>query len=57
MIVCNHVAASQSVYKLLSEEFTDIRLLHARFNAEDRFRIEKEIQSDKPPKILLLHRQ
>lgn len=53
LIVCNHVAASQSVYKLLSEEFTDIRLLHARFNAEDRFRIEKEIQSDKPPKILV----
>lgn len=53
LIVCNHVATSQNVYKLLSEEFTDIRLLHARFNTEDRMDIEAKIQSSKPPRILV----
>lgn len=53
LIVCNHVATSQNIYKLLREEFTDIKLLHARFNAEDRMNIEANIQSDKLPRILV----
>lgn len=53
LIVCNHVATSQKVYEKLREKFKDIRLLHARFNAEDRFNIEREIQADNPPNILV----
>jgi CRISPR-associated endonuclease/helicase Cas3 len=53
LIVCNHVATSQKVYEKLWDEFKDIKLLHARFNAEDRFKIESKIQSNNPPKILV----
>lgn len=53
LIVCNHVATSQKVYEKLQEEFKDIRLLHARFNGEDRSKIEVEIQGDSPPRILV----
>ena len=53
LIVCNHVATSQKVYEKLREEFKDTKLLHARFNAEDRFNIELKIQSDIPPRILV----
>ncbi|MBI5181341.1 MAG: CRISPR-associated helicase Cas3' [Nitrospirae bacterium] len=53
LIVCNHVATSQRVYEKLREEFKDTKLLHARFNAEDRFRIESIIQSNNPPRILV----
>lgn len=53
LIVCNHVATSQKVYEKLREEFKDTKLLHARFNAEDRFNIELKIQSDIPPSILV----
>lgn len=53
LIVCNHVATSQKVYEKLQEEFKDIRLLHARFNGEDRSKIESEIQGDSPPRILV----
>ena len=35
------------------DEFKDVHLLHARFNAEDRFRIESEIQGNNPPRILV----
>jgi CRISPR-associated endonuclease/helicase Cas3 len=53
LIVCNHVATSQKVYEKLKEEFKDIKLLHARFNAVDRFNIESIIQSNNPPRILV----
>lgn len=53
LIVCNHVATSQKVYVKLQEIFKDIRLLHARFNAADRSNIEREIQSDNPPNVLV----
>ena len=53
LIVCNHVVTSQKVYEKLQEKFKDVRLLHARFNAEDRSNIEGEIQSDNPPNILV----
>lgn len=53
LIVCNHVTTSQTVWKKLQEEFNDVMLLHARFNAEDRFRIESKIQSNTPPRVLI----
>jgi len=53
LIVCNHVATSQAVWRKIKERFNDTKLLHARFNAEDRFRIESEIQSKKPPQVLV----
>ncbi len=53
LIVCNHVATSQKVYEKLQEEFKNIKLLHSRFNAEDRFKIESIIQSNSPPMILV----
>lgn len=53
LIVCNHVATSQAVWRRIKKRFNDTKLLHARFNAEDRFRIESEIQSKKPPKVLV----
>lgn len=53
LIVCNHVATSQNVYKILRNEFNDTKLLHARFNAEDRMNIETQIQSKTPPRILV----
>ncbi len=53
LIVCNHVATSQTVWKTLDKEFGNVLLLHARFNAEDRSRIESAIQGKKPPRILV----
>lgn len=55
LIVCNHVATSQQVWKHLREErkFQDVMLLHARFNGEDRNRIEKRITSEAKPTILV----
>ncbi len=53
LIVCNHVATSQAVWKRLYEEFNDARLLHARFNYKDRSEIESKIQGDNPPRILV----
>lgn len=53
LIVCNHVATSQKVFEKLHREFKDVRLLHARFNAEDRFKIESIIQGETPPRILV----
>lgn len=53
LIVCNHVATSQQVFGEFQKEFKDVRLLHARFNAEDRFKIETAIQADNPPRILV----
>ncbi len=53
LIICNHVATSQIVWARLNAVFDGVLLLHARFNAEDRFRIESAIQGKKPPRILV----
>jgi CRISPR-associated endonuclease/helicase Cas3 len=53
LIVCNHVDTSQKVYKRLCDDFMDVKLLHARFNAKDRMDIELEIQGNTPPRILV----
>jgi CRISPR-associated endonuclease/helicase Cas3 len=53
LIVCNHVATSQEVWKRMSGVFEDAALLHARFNSKDRADIEKKIQSDKRPRVLI----
>jgi CRISPR-associated endonuclease/helicase Cas3 len=49
LIVCNHVAVSQQVWRFLREErnFDNALLLHARFNGEDRNRIEQAITAKK----------
>ncbi|MDQ3748798.1 MAG: CRISPR-associated helicase Cas3' [Acidobacteriota bacterium] len=45
LIFCNHVKTSQQVYDELKNEygFTDITLLHSRFNGRDRTKIETKI--------------
>jgi CRISPR-associated endonuclease/helicase Cas3 len=45
LIVCNHVAISQQVWRYLRYErdFNNALLLHARFNGRDRNRIERAI--------------
>ncbi|MDQ1317089.1 MAG: CRISPR-associated helicase Cas3, partial [Candidatus Poribacteria bacterium] len=53
LIICNHVATSQAVYEKVRNAFSDVKLLHARFNAEDRFKIEEAIQSKNPPRVLV----
>lgn len=55
LIVCNHVKSSQGIYSLLKKEFAkeDIKLLHGRFNQEDRNRIEIEIIKQSLPRILV----
>lgn len=54
LIVCNYVATSQDVCKHLKEQgVTDFLLLHARFNAMDRYRIEDQITSNNPPRVLV----
>ena len=55
LIVCNHVDTSRKIYKKFKECFNinEIKLFHARFNANDRFNIENIIQSKNPPKILI----
>lgn len=54
LIVCNHVATSQAVWRTLCDDY-DIAaaLLHARFNARDRARIERDITSATPPRVLV----
>jgi CRISPR-associated endonuclease/helicase Cas3 len=54
LIVCNHVATSQAVWCGLRDECgIDAALLHARFNARDRTRIERDITSTTPPRVLV----
>lgn len=54
LIICNHVATSQTVFREIRKIFgEDVCLLHARFNAEDRFKIETRITGTRPPKILV----
>lgn len=52
LVVCNHVATSQSAFQQLCGEF-DAMLLHSRFNGRDRNRIEQAITSKKKPKVLV----
>ncbi len=54
LIVCNHVATSQAVWRTLRSDYgIDAALLHARFNARDRARIERDITSAAPPPVLV----
>lgn len=55
LIVCNHVKTSQEIYSFLKEKFPkeNIKLLHSRFNQEDRNRIENEILNNVLPKVLV----
>ncbi|CAG0995991.1 CRISPR-associated nuclease/helicase Cas3 [Methanosarcinales archaeon] len=55
LIVCNHVRTSQEIYSLLKERLQgeDIKLLHGRFNQEDRNRIEDGIINKSLPKVLV----
>ncbi|MBT9165930.1 MAG: CRISPR-associated endonuclease/helicase Cas3 [Chloroflexi bacterium] len=54
LIVCNHVATSQTVWRALREEYDlPAALLHARFNSRDRARIEGEITGREPPQVLV----
>jgi CRISPR-associated endonuclease/helicase Cas3 len=49
LIVCNHVAISQQVWRFFRDErgFNNALLLHARFNGRDRSRIEQAITAKK----------
>lgn len=54
LIVCNHVATSQTVWRTLRDDYgIAAALLHARFNARDRARIERDITSAAPPRVLV----
>ncbi len=55
LIVCNHVKTSQEIYSILKKRFLDenTKLLHSRFNQEDRNRIEDEIIDKALPKVLI----
>lgn len=54
LIVCNYVATSQEIAKTLEKESIEFCLLHARFNSDDRFKIEKKITDrDNPPRVLV----
>ncbi len=54
LIVCNYVATSQEVCRQLEQgNIKEYILLHARFNSEDRSRIEEAITSKTPPRILV----
>jgi CRISPR-associated endonuclease/helicase Cas3 len=54
LIVSNHVATSQAVWRALRlDHGIAATLLHARFNGRDRARIERDITSDNPPRVLV----
>ncbi len=53
LIICNYVATSQEVAQALKKNGIEFRLLHARFNSEDRFLIEEKITSNNPPRVLV----
>jgi CRISPR-associated endonuclease/helicase Cas3 len=53
LVVCNYVATSQEVAKNLKAKGIEFSLLHARFNQEDRFKIEKKITDINPPRVLV----
>lgn len=47
LIVCNHVATSQTVWEFFNKRFNDVTLLHSRFNGRDRSHIEQKITARK----------
>jgi CRISPR-associated endonuclease/helicase Cas3 len=54
LVVCNHVRTAQAVYDYMRPVFgLEARLLHGRFNQEDRNRIETEIVGQHLPKVLV----
>lgn len=54
LIVCNYVATSQDVCRELTKnDIRDFVLLHARFNSDDRSKIEEWITSKNPPRVLV----
>lgn len=54
LLICNHVATSQILYKKLTEDYKiNATLFHARFNSCDRNKIETAITSKYPPKVLI----
>jgi CRISPR/Cas system-associated endonuclease/helicase Cas3 len=54
LAVCNHVRTAQAVYDYIRPVFgVEARLLHGRFNQEDRNRIETEIVGQHLPKVLV----
>jgi CRISPR-associated endonuclease/helicase Cas3 len=54
LIVCNHVATSQAVWRALCDHYgVTASLLHSRFNTRDRSRIEQEITGPSPPRVLV----
>jgi CRISPR-associated endonuclease/helicase Cas3 len=54
LVVCNHVATSQTVWRSLKEDYGfEPVLLHSRFNGRDRASIEAAITGDAPPRILV----
>lgn len=53
LVVANHVASAQTIYRSLSRGLLDPRLLHGRFCADDRARIEQHITSGSPPRLLV----
>ncbi|BAW29302.1 CRISPR-associated helicase, Cas3 family [Methanosarcina thermophila] len=44
LVVCNTVARAQNVYRLLSEEVSNSRLIHGRFILRDREEIESKLK-------------
>ena len=54
LVVCNHVKTAQTVFRRLEETFgSGARLLHGRFNQEDRNLIEDQVLSRGLPKVLV----
>lgn len=54
LIVCNHVATSQAVWRALRNDYgITAALLHSRFNARDRASIEHDITSAAPTRVLV----
>ncbi len=51
LVVCNTVDQAREIYIHFSHKF-DTLLIHGRFTAKDRTRIEKQLQSN-PPKLLV----
>jgi len=54
LVVCNHVRTAQTVYAQMRSAFgPEARLLHGRFNQEDRNEIEKKLVEEPLPRVLI----
>ncbi|MEW6088592.1 MAG: CRISPR-associated helicase Cas3' [bacterium] len=55
LIICNHVDSAQKVFYQIKTGFKEgeVRLLHSRFNREDRNRIENRLINENLPKVLI----